>query len=46
MQRRFGWAEVVTLIVAAVIMGLTVAQAIRETGRCRPRGRRRSERRV
>jgi hypothetical protein len=30
MQRRFGWVQVATLILAAVLMGLTVAQAIRD----------------
>jgi hypothetical protein len=30
MQRRFRWVQVATLILASVLMGLTVAQAIRD----------------
>jgi hypothetical protein len=30
MKRRFGWVEMATMILAAVLMGLTIAQAIRD----------------
>jgi hypothetical protein len=30
MQRRFGWVKAATLILAAVLMALTIAQAIRD----------------